>query len=347
MRRTATALVVTAVVLAGGLFAAILVLSPRNPATTAVVVDCRAVAGPVAVGAMPSGPVAGFAEQQLVNAALIVRAGQALGVNARGQAIGVMTAMGESSLTVLDHGDAVGPDSRGLFQQRDNGRWGSYADRMDPATSATNFFRALLAVPGWDALPPTIAAHRTQSNADPYYYARWWDASLAVLSAFAGGQVRGLAPGTGSLPCTGGTPFTVRADGWTAPAAGPLTSLFGARENPTGAGGQFHAGVDLASGCRAPIVAAAAGTVVRAGHSTGYGNLIVVDHGAGVVTRYAHMADADVLVVVGQPVAAGQQIARIGSSGDSTGCHLHFEVLVDGQATDPLPFLAQRGTRLT
>src|SRR3712207_8538206 len=58
-------------------------------------------------------------------------------------------------------GDAAGPDSRGLFQQRDNGAWGSYADRMDPTTSATNFFLALQEVPDWRALPPTIAAHRT------------------------------------------------------------------------------------------------------------------------------------------------------------------------------------------
>jgi hypothetical protein len=102
-----------------------------------------------------------------------------------------MTAMGESSLRVLDRGDAVGPDSRGLFQQRDNGAWGSYADRMDPATSATNFFRALQGVPDWRSLPPTIAAHRTQRNADPYHYERWWDDAVEVVSALAGRPVLG------------------------------------------------------------------------------------------------------------------------------------------------------------
>jgi hypothetical protein len=298
----------------------------------------------VQVVATPTGEVAGFSGEQLRNAAAIVAAGQALGVDARGQAIGVMTAMGESSLLVLDHGDAVGPDSRGLFQQRDNGAWGSYADRMDPFVSATNFFRALLQVPDWQTLPPTIAAHRTQHNADPYHYARWWDAAVGVLQSLAGDPELGLAPGTGFLPCTGLSPTGRTTDGWTFPAAGPLTSGFGPRANPTGSGTQLHAGVDLAPGCDSPVLAAAAGVVVRAGPASGYGNLVVLDHGGGVVTRYGHMHDDGILVVVGQPVAGGQQVARIGDAGDSTGCHLHFEVLVDGVFTDPLAFLDGRRT---
>ena len=88
-----------------------------------------------------------------------------------GQTVAVMTAMGESSLINVDHGDAAGPDSRGLFQQRDNGAWGTYADRMNPQTAATNFYTALLRVEGWETLPPTIAAHRVQRNADPNHYA--------------------------------------------------------------------------------------------------------------------------------------------------------------------------------
>jgi hypothetical protein len=104
-----------------------------------------------------------------------------------------MTAMGESSLRVLDRGDAVGPDSRGLFQQRDNGAWGSYADRMDPITSATNFFRALQEVRDWRSLRPTIAAHRTQRNADPEHYERYWEPAVAVVSALAGRPVLGFA----------------------------------------------------------------------------------------------------------------------------------------------------------
>ena len=339
--RRALALLLAPVAVAGGLIAGVLLLSESDDHLQATA--CDGVTGSLTVQAVPVGAVAGYTGEQLANAATIVRAGQALGVDARGQAIGVMTAMGESSLVAVDHGDAVGPDSRGLFQQRANGAWGSYADRMDPATSATSFFRALLEVPGWQTLPPTIAAHRTQHNADPYHYARWWDRALEVVAALAGGTVAGLAPGTGSLPCTGASPLGPVVGGWTIPAAGRLSSGFGLRGNPTGEGDQHHAGLDFAAACDTPIVAAGAGVVVRSGAASGYGNLVVVDHGGGVVTRYAHMETEDLTVVVGQPVAAGQQVARVGSTGDSTGCHLHFEVLLDGVASDPLPFLAERG----
>ncbi|RFU22988.1 M23 family metallopeptidase [Geodermatophilus marinus] len=337
MIRTAVAGTLAPVLVAAGLLTAVLVLDAR-PA------GCAPAGGSLSVTGVPGGEVAGWSGEQLANAAAIVQAGAALGVGARGQVVGVMTAMGESSLTVLDHGDAVGPDSRGLFQQRDNGAWGSYADRMDPATSAANFFRALLRVENWDQLPPTIAAHRTQRNADPWHYARWWDDALAVVGALTGGRPDGLAPGTGSVSCTGAAPV-LRAvtGGWTSPSEGPITSGFGLRDDPTGDGTAVHAGLDLAPGCDAPIVAAATGVVVRAGAASGYGNLVVVDHGGGVVTRYAHMADDGLLVVVGQPVVAGQQVARVGSEGDSTGCHLHFEVLLDGVPTDPLAFLTDRG----
>ena len=140
---------------------------------------------------VPDGPIAGYSSGQLENAAAVINAGQALGLDTCAQTIGVMTAMGESSLRVLDRGDAVGPDSRGLFQQRANGAWGSYADRMDPTTSATNFFLALRQVPDWQTLSPTIAAHRTQRNADPYHYQRWWDAAVEVVGALAGRPVLG------------------------------------------------------------------------------------------------------------------------------------------------------------
>ena len=285
--------------------------------------------------------VAGYSGTQLVNAALIVNAGQALGLSVRGQTIGVMTAMGESSLTVIDYGDAAGPDSRGLFQQRDNGAWGSYADRMDPTISATNFFRALLAVPGWETLAPTIAAHRTQRNANPDHYTRYWDPAVAVVNSLAGVPV---VPGSGggALACQADQPANLGLPSgtWTRPAIGPETSGFGMRW------GRMHNGLDIAPPCGNPIYAAADGTVVRAGPSSGYGNLIVVDHGGGVVSRYAHMYPGDVLVSVGQTVAVGTQIARVGSYGDSTGCHLHFEIQTNGVFTDPAPFMTSRGVPL-
>ncbi len=149
--------------------------------------------GPIAISSVPEGPIAGYRGEQLVNAAHIINAGAALGLDARDQKIGVMTAMGESSLRVLDRGDAAGPDSRGLFQQRDNGAWGSYEDRMDPTISATNFFRALMKVDEEKidrirnetniARKMSLIAHEVQRNADPYHYEAYWAPAEEVFNA--------------------------------------------------------------------------------------------------------------------------------------------------------------------
>lgn len=147
-------------------------------------VTCPRVA-PVQVGevSVPAGPVAGYCQDRLINAAHIINAAKALGIGTHTQAIGVMTAMGESSLVNVDHGDAAGPDSRGLFQQRANGVWGSYTDRMTPYVAATHFFEKLVKIPGWKTLTPTLAAHEVQVNADPNHYAPYWPAAVAVVMA--------------------------------------------------------------------------------------------------------------------------------------------------------------------
>ena len=130
--------------------------------------------------------VGSYGTAQVTNAAAIVTAGKAMGLSVRDQTIGVMTAIGESSLRVLDHGDTAGPDSRGLFQQRANGAWGSLADRMDPTVSATSFFTALSRVQGRDSMTPTAVAHQVQRNADPQHYARYWDDAVAIVSRLSG-----------------------------------------------------------------------------------------------------------------------------------------------------------------
>ncbi|MSS00386.1 hypothetical protein FYJ28_16405 [Arthrobacter sp. BL-252-APC-1A] len=152
---------------------------------------------------VPNTAVAGYNHDQLVNAAHIIQAGKDLQLGVRDQTIGVMTAMGESSLTILDRGDAAGPDSRGLFQQRDNGAWGSYEDRMDPYISSTNYFKALLKIEARDSLEPTIVANRVQRNADPYHYAQFWDPAVEVVEYLAGTDT-GLKQGNGNNVCAGG-----------------------------------------------------------------------------------------------------------------------------------------------
>jgi murein DD-endopeptidase MepM/ murein hydrolase activator NlpD len=115
------------------------------------------------------------------------------------------------------------------------------------------------------------------------------------------------------------------------------TSGFGFRYDPFHGGGANHQGVDMAGAMGEPIVASAGGTVVRAGWFGAYGNAIDVDHGRGITTRYGHLSRID--VAAGQRVAVGERIGAMGSTGRSTGTHLHFEVRVDGRPVNPRPFL--------
>lgn len=116
------------------------------------------------------------------------------------------------------------------------------------------------------------------------------------------------------------------------PARGVLTSRFGWRRY------RHHDGIDIAARPGTPIFAAKAGTVIFSGWYFGYGRTVLIDHGRGVTTRYAHASA--LLVRTGQEVRQGQVIARVGCTGHCTGPHLHFEVLVNGRAVNPLPALA-------
>lgn len=122
------------------------------------------------------------------------------------------------------------------------------------------------------------------------------------------------------------------------PVAGEITSPFGQRKNPMGAGEDFHPGLDIAADEGTPITAASAGRVIAAGPDGGYGNLIVVDDGNGVTTRYGHCSQ--IFARVGDAVMPGQTIGAVGSTGHSTGPHLHFEVRVNGRPVDPAALLS-------
>lgn len=179
----------TLVLVAGIAAGALFVASRHNSSTTStsaapIVPRCPPVA-PVVVGTMtiPAGPIAGYCQDRLLNAAYVIIAARSLGIGPHTQAIGVMTAMGESGLRNLGHGDSAGADSRGLFQQRANGAWGSLADRMTPSTAAHNFFAALVNIPGWKSLTPTQAAHAVQANADANFYTTYWSDAVAVVTA--------------------------------------------------------------------------------------------------------------------------------------------------------------------
>ncbi|MGH9247932.1 MAG: LysM peptidoglycan-binding domain-containing M23 family metallopeptidase [Acidimicrobiales bacterium] len=135
-------------------------------------------------------------------------------------------------------------------------------------------------------------------------------------------------------------PRTASADaapaGTARPATGAVTSPYGMRTHPITGVFKLHTGTDYGYG-DGRAYAARAGTVAAVTYDRAYGNMVTIGHGGGVVTRYAHLASA--AVSGGDPVAAGQVVGRIGSTGYATGAHLHFEVLKDGQVVDPAGWL--------
>lgn len=121
------------------------------------------------------------------------------------------------------------------------------------------------------------------------------------------------------------------------PVTGVITSPFGWRRSPFGSGAEFHQGLDIGANMGTPVKAAAAGTVISAGWYGGYGNYILIDHGGGMSTGYGHLSRID--VSNGQQVQRGQLIGAVGSTGASTGPHLHFEVRISGKPVDPTAYL--------
>jgi len=138
----------------------------------------------------------------------------------------------------------------------------------------------------------------------------------------------------------GGTPGS---GGWVRPHGGHRSSGYGPRPRPCPACSAFHYGVDLANGCGAAIYAAHDGTVDAAFYNGGYGNYIRIQHGGGIGTGYGHIRPGGFAVRTGQFVRAGQVIAYAGTTGASTGCHLHFEVYRNGSTINPIEFLASHG----
>lgn len=122
--------------------------------------------------------------------------------------------------------------------------------------------------------------------------------------------------------------------------AGFISSYFGEREDPFSGEEAYHKGVDFAGTAGANVMAVAAGVVTWAGNRTGYGNLVEINHGDGYVTRYAH--NQRTLVAVGQTVKRGDAVALMGSTGRSTGPHVHFEVIRNGRQVDPLTFVGRK-----
>jgi hypothetical protein len=168
----------------------LLFLRPPAPAPIAIptVPACPEVPS-VLVGdiSVPAGPIAGYCQAELINAAQVMRAADGITPLVRAKQIGVMTAIGESDLRNLDYGDVAGPDSRGIFQQRSN--WGTLTDRMDPYTAAEHFYHRMTQVLDWNTLPPTQVAHDIQRNADPNYYTKYFSRASKLVDGLLAHEI--------------------------------------------------------------------------------------------------------------------------------------------------------------
>ena len=270
----------------------------------------------------PGTSIGPFDTEQVLNAAAIMNAAAKLELGPNAQRLGVMTAIGESTLRVLEYGDDAGPDSRGLFQQRDS--WGSLEDRLNPERSATLFFERLKAVPGWEKMLPSHAAHAVQINADPDHYTRFVDQADSLVT-----EITAMASTTGGSCTTGEAAY---------PLDQPymMTDDFGPRPAYGVGNSTWHPAVDLHGTCKAPVYAVLPGTVTASSRLT-----LSVQSQDGFTVSYLHTFKSERLVDVGDVISTGQQIAVVGNEGPSTGCHLDLRISTLGNTNADVDRLPQ------
>lgn len=292
---------------------------------------------------------------QLTHAATIITVGgQTDGIDTRGVTIALMAALTESTLRQLantgtypesedypNDGNGSDHDSIGLFQMRPQAGWGTVANLMDTTYQARAFYggptgpnypspRGLLDIPGWQQMDMGEAAQAVEVSAYPDRYQNYQPVAEAILTALTRPAPGGSGE-TGSVPETSRIVFPLPAGTWT------KTSPWGWRADPFTGERSFHTGSDYGAADGTPIYAVADGRVTVAEFTGGYGGLIVIEHtvgGQALRTAYAHMWQHGIHVTPGQTVTAGTHIGDVGSSGRSTGAHLHFEVRPGSTGSD-------------
>jgi murein DD-endopeptidase MepM/ murein hydrolase activator NlpD len=372
------ALAIAGLLMLGPTLPLLMIACLMNPATKAT---CTT--GTLAVGAIPetltvtdgNGTTVTLNRTQLGHSATIITVGaRTPGVDRDAIVIALMAALTESRLRMLantsaypesadypNDGDGSDHDSLGLFHMRPTSGWGTVADLMDPTYQARAFYggqtgphhpspRGLLDIPNWKTMGKGAAAQAVEVSAYPDRYATWEPVATTILAALT--QPAASSGGGGSaspgIPETITVVFPLPAGTW------HKASGFGMRVNPITGIYTLHAGTDYGAADGTPILAAADGIVTFAGPRGGYGNAILINHtvdGHLVASLYGHMWDGHLYVKQGDHVVAGQHIADVGSNGNSTGPHLHFEIRPGNdynQVTDSDIWLAQHGaTTLT
>jgi murein DD-endopeptidase MepM/ murein hydrolase activator NlpD len=300
-------------------------------------------------------------DAQMRNAATVIAVGQKLQVPPRGWVIAIATALQESVLTNLGHlGSRNDHDSLGLFQQRPSQGWGTPEEIMNPEYSSGKFYERLIKISGWETMRLTDAAQKVQVSAYPDAYAKHESLAARIVNKLADGAAR-AAGSLVNLRCV--FPGEISAAGWTVPVRALVVSGFRTADRPN------HFGVDLAAVKGTEVHAASAGVVITAQCNArspyggpwscdidgspavgGCGWYVDILHAGNVVTRYCHMVRRPD-VTVGQAVTAGQRIGYSGSSGNSSGPHVHFEVHLNGDsgnngAINPVKFMQEQGAAL-
>ena len=344
-----------------------------NPAATATCISSSLIVGPVPdslTATTRNGEMVTLNRTQLTHAATIITVGaQTAGVGRPGVVIALMAALTESSLRMLantsaypesadfpNDGNGGDHDSLGLFQIRPASGWGTVAELMDPTYQARAFYggesgpnypspRGLLDIPGWQGMDPGAAAQAVEVSAFPDRYQNYQPVAEAILTALTRSAVSGGGGGdsTPVVPETTRLVFPLPEGSWV------RTSPFGWRNDPITGERRFHSGSDFAAPDGTPIYAVADGVVVRAGYTDSGGGVIVIEHtvqGQRVASYYIHMWQDGIYVSEGETVTAGQHIGDVGSSGHSTGPHLHLEIHPGGygaEAVDADAWLTEHG----
>ncbi len=251
-------------------------------------------------------------------------------------------------LAQLGLASMVKNQSAGLYEKaiQDQNTAQSLTDQADVAKAALQ----LLAAAAQKALEDATAAAETAAAAltEQQDNNARLQAQLATLvtntNHLESEYVAGVKAQWGDLAGLGAG--KISSTGWVRPSGGHISSPFGFRINPFTHYYAFHAGTDLGANCNSPIFAAHGGTVIYAGPNGGYGNFVLIDNGGGITTGYGHIVNGGIHVRIGEAVGPGQPIALVGSTGHSTGCHLHYEMRRGGIAFDAVPFMRANGIEL-
>ncbi|GFZ83186.1 M23 family metallopeptidase [Nesterenkonia alkaliphila] len=303
---------------------------------------------------------------QLEHAGSIITGGSRIeGINREAIIIALMAALTESTLRQLantgaypesqdydNDGNGSDHDSLGLFQMRPQSGWGTVEELMDVSYQVEAFFggptgpnypspRGLLDIPGWEDMERGEVAQAVEVSAHPDRYANWEPVALDIIDTLVTEE-----PGGDGPPPDPDVPETSRLVFPLPEGTYVRTSGFGWRIHPVTGERRIHAGVDYAAPDGTPLFAIADGVVVSAGMVGGSSGEITIEHtidGERIATRYIHMWEHGIHVATGDRVEAGDHIGDVGSSGQSTGPHLHLEVRpggADGAPIDPEPWLA-------